>query len=109
MEIAFDSKALRTVCEVHDIAQTSLGDVVAHALRHRLADLRATTHVTDLPAGHPRPMDGADRDHMAIDLSDGYRLVIAANHRKNPTTKFKDVDWRRVSRVKIVRIENGHE
>jgi hypothetical protein len=108
LEFAFDSKALRTLCEDQTCATASLGDAVAHALRNRLADLRAATYAGDIPAGRPRPLDGSDRNDMAVDLCDGYRLVFAANHRKNPMTSSGEVDWQRVSRVKILRIENDH-
>jgi plasmid maintenance system killer protein len=108
LEFAFESKDLRTLCEDQARAKASLGDVAAHALKNRLADLRAATHAADLPAGRPRPLDESDRNQMAVDLSDGYRLVFAANHRQNPTAGSGEVDWQRVTRVKILRIDKEH-
>ena len=75
-------------------------------MKNRLADLRAATYVADLPAGRPQPLDGPDRGSLADELTDGHRVVLAANHRKNPITESGDIDWQRVSRVKILRIEN---
>jgi hypothetical protein len=39
-------------------------------------------------------------------LCDGYRIVFCANHNSIPTLKPNRVDWSKVSRVKILRIEN---
>ncbi len=106
MELAFDSKSLRAVCENEAEAKLELGATVAEILKHRLADLRAATSVKDLVAGRPRI--SADREHMIVDLCDGYRIVFKANHPKNPKSDTEDVDWERVSRIKILRIESDH-
>ena len=106
MELAFDSKSLRAVCESEAQAKLELGATVTEILMHRLADLRAATSTKDLVAGRPRI--GADRQHMIVDLCSGHRLVFKANHTNNPKTETEDVDWERVSRVKILRIESDY-
>lgn len=108
MELAFNSKSLRTICESERQAKLELGDAVAEILKHRLADLRAATSVKDLVAGRPRVLDGAALQQMVVDLRDGYRIVFTANHTKNPMTETGDLDWERVSRIKILRIERDH-
>ncbi len=104
MEIAFDTKHLRTICESEVQANHELGSEVAEILKHRLADLRAATSIKDLVAGRPRKLDDVNRQYMIINLRDGYGLVYCANHLKNPKTETGDLDWERVSRVKILRI-----
>jgi proteic killer suppression protein len=106
MEIAFESKSLRTVCESESQAKQELGDAVAAALKRRLADLRAATSINDLVAGRSRV--GNDRNKMMIDLCDGYRLIVQANHIKNPKLEGGGVNWKKVNRIKIVRIERNH-
>ena len=86
---------------------SELGTRVAEVLKRRLADIRAATSVEDLVAGRPRELAGSD-PHMIVDLSDGYYIVFGANHPNNPMTESGDLDWTRVSRVKILRIENDH-
>ena len=108
MELAFDSKSLRTICESERQAKLKLGDAVAEILKHRLADLRAAASVKDLIAGRPRRLYSASLQQMAVDLRDGYRLVFTANHAKNPMTQTGDLDWERVSRIKILRIEGDN-
>ena len=102
MELAFDSKLLRTICESEVHANRELGPMAAEALRHRLADLRAATSVKDLAAGRPRLLDDVGRQHMVIDLCDGYQMVFCANHPKNPVTESGNLDWPRINRVKIL-------
>lgn len=89
-------------------AKRQLGAKVAEILKHRLADLRAATSPKDLVASLPRELDSGDSQHMAVDLCDGYRIVFSANHSNNPRTETGDLDWARVSRIKILRIESGH-
>jgi hypothetical protein len=110
LELAFDSKALRAICENEINAKRDLGPEVAEILKHRLADMHAAPSPKDLVAGRPREQ-GSQRGQgqMVVDLCDGYRIVFCANHPKNPMTASSDLDWSRINRVKILRIdkENG--
>lgn len=104
MEIAFESKRLRTICESGKQAKSAFGEGVAEILMHRLADFRAAGTVKDIVAGHPRILDGKQGQCMVVDLVDGHRIVFAANHVENPVTEQGAFDWERVSRIKILRI-----
>jgi toxin HigB-1 len=81
---------------------------VSEALKHRLADLFAAASVSDLIAGRPRELEGNPSGRMALDLCDGYCVVFAANHTKNPVTETGGTDWKRVTRIKILRIGRDH-
>ena len=106
LEIAFASRSLRELCESAAKADRHFGAGVAQNLRRRLADLRAATTVKDLIAGRPRELEGARRRCFAVDLSESSRLVFCANHRVMPTLRSGDVNWSRIRRVKILRIEH---
>lgn len=105
LELAFAKKSLRLLCENKAKAEQSLGARIAKQLRQRLADMRAATCTTDLVAGTPRKLEGNRRQQMSVDICDGYRMIFCANHNSNPLLDSGDVDWTKVSRVKIVRIE----
>jgi hypothetical protein len=105
MEIAFDSKELRTICESEPAAQREYGLSVSEALRHRLADLRSASTVGDLVAGAPHPAGGPESEYLLVQLCEGYSLAFSANHRQNPETPNGQVDWSGVSRIKLLRIE----
>lgn len=109
LELAFNSKSLRTICESETHAKSELGLQGAEVLKHRLADLRAATSIKDLVVGRPSILNDADNQDIAIDLCEGHRLVFCANHPKNPVTKSGELDWLRVSRIKILRIERNYD
>ena len=109
LELAFESKALRAICESVAQAERELGSKVAEVLIHRLADLRAATSPKDLLAGRPKVLNDLSYECMAVDLYDGFRLVFRANHHpRNPLAGPGQVDWLKVSRVKILLIERDH-
>lgn len=108
MELAFDKKSLRELCENAEKAKRKFGVRVAEKLKRRLADLRAATSVKDLVAGRPRELEGTKYRHIAIDLCEDYRILFCANHNVIPVLESGDVDWSKVSRIKILRIERDH-
>jgi hypothetical protein len=105
LELAFESETLRTICEIEAQAKRELGSAVAETLKHRLADLRAAKSVRDLPVGQPHALGDRDREEMIIELCDGFGLVFKSNHTQRPSIGGDDIDWTRVTRVKILRIE----
>ena len=109
MELSFESRDLRAVCEFESEAQKELGARVAAVLKRRLADMRAATSIKDLVAGRPRELEGADGEFMVIDLSDGFWLVFAANHPRNSRTTSGELDWAKISRIKILKIETKND
>lgn len=109
MEVAFDSELLRSICEDQAVATKELGPAVAETLQRRLADLRAANAVNDLPAGHPRVSILEDDEYLLIDLSDGYVIALQVNHRRNPTNEGGELEWGRVSRLKVIRIGRNND
>lgn len=82
---------------------------MAEILKHRLADFRAATSPSEILAGKPRVLRDSDRELMAVDLRDGYWIEFSANHPNNPETETGEVDWTRVSRIKILQIGGGND
>jgi proteic killer suppression protein len=108
LDIAFASRAIRQLCEGEIEARRRLGARVASKLKRRLADLYAATRVTGFAVGRPHKLPGGRGDKMAIALDAGVKLVFCANHNVNPTTRSGTVSWRRVTRIKILSIENRY-
>lgn len=107
MELAFSTKALRTLCENEAAATQELGATRAGILKRRLADLRAAVSVSDLVVGNPR--EAADsNDNLEIDVGAGARLVFCTNHAVTPRLASGNVDWANVSRVRLLRIERDN-
>lgn len=106
MELAFATKSLRALCESGSRAKRELGITVAEQLKARLADLRAARHVTDVVAGRPHEIDGTSHREVAVDLGEDSHVVFCANHNMTPSLESGGVDWSKVSRIKILRIES---
>jgi len=104
VQIAFESASLRAICESEAQAAAELSPTIARALKNRLADMDAASYATDLIAGTPRQLAGADHGCMAVALADGLEIVFCSNHPRPPLTETGHVDWARVSRVRIMRI-----
>ena len=109
MEIAFESRHLRTICESQVDAQGELGARVAKTLQRRVADLRAAVSIYDLVAGNCRLLDRKSDQFVVIDLCDSSNIVLQANHPKNPLTKEGKPDWNVVRRVKIIQIGSNND
>jgi len=108
LELAFSSVQLRIICENESHAKKELGSEVALVLKRRLADLAAAKSIQDLVVGDLRYLDGLNKNQMTIDLCDGHRLVFSANHPTNLATSTHELNWQKVSRLKLLRIENEH-
>lgn len=105
LEISFADKSIRQLCENATIAKRKLGSEAAEKLKHRLADLRAVSSVKDLVAGRPREVEGT----IIVDLCNDYCIILCANHNSNPLLDTGAIDWSKVNRVKILRIEVNHD
>ena len=106
MELAFATKSLRDICESAERATQKLGPRVSEKLKRRLADLRAAVSVSDLIAGRPHELDGLQQRRVAVELGAGYHLIFSANHAVIPKLESGKMDWSKVTRVKLLRIES---
>jgi hypothetical protein len=104
MILAFETEELRTICEDPDVATTRLGAAIASQLRGRLADIRAATSISDLLVGNPR-LSGSCSENLSIDLDPEVYMVWTANHVTARTQPDGHIDWSRVSRVRLLKIE----
>jgi hypothetical protein len=74
-------------------------------LRDRLADMRAAECIGDLPLLILSPIRERLDTEAAITIGDGLTVVIKANHSKPPKFANGAVEWGRVDRILIQRIE----
>jgi hypothetical protein len=108
LDLAFETKNLREICEIEQTAIDQYGKNVAMILRHRLADLYAATSIYDILVGNPRLINNIDNHKiMVIDLADNYQIRICANHKNNPVLDNGNIDWTKVTRIRILQIERN--
>jgi hypothetical protein len=101
LELAFETKALRDICESEAIAKRTLGVKVADALRRRLSDFRSIDSFDELPFAKPKKSSNT----VKFDLPDDWQLVVTSGHGDNPKLTSGKIDWSKVTRLKIARIE----
>ena len=104
LELAFATRELRSACEDAACAEALYGQGVARALVGRIADLRAAGNPLELPIAE-RLCNSNAPEHIVITLAEGRTLVIGANHSKPPRVADGTLDWERVNRVIILRLE----
>jgi len=101
LELAFETKALRDICESEAIAKRELGAKVADALKRRLSDFRSVDTFDELPFAKPKKSSNS----FTFDLRDGWQLVVTGGHGDNPRLTSRKIDWAKVTRLKITGIE----
>ncbi len=103
LQLSFANRSLRDICESSAKANRKLGIDAANELRRRVADLRAATSVHDLLIGEPR---GIDENQIVLDVGTSFQIIFCANHNTMPRFESGEIDWSKVSRVKILEIES---
>ncbi len=98
LEIAFADESIREFCTKRLAAEAEFGVTVAKHLRARVADLRAADNVAELVTGNAR---AHGPDCYIIDIYKDWRLKFKANHSSNPRHANKQINWTRVTRIKI--------
>lgn len=106
MEISFQNRDIRTLCEDPDAASIRFGQAVAKDLMSRLADMDAAETIDELVVGNPSELHEDNLSNYKVEFGEGYRLVFCCNHIKNiPLSESGSIDWKRVTRIKILKIE----
>lgn len=105
MDLVFANKNIRHLCESYSKARKFFGDAVASKLASRLADIDAVVNASELKAGNPHELAGEQSGQLALELCDGYVLVLAAVSDGMSTVPKGAVDWRKATRAMVLRIE----
>lgn len=107
LEVAFQSRELRTTCESPARAKRELGEAASAALRRQLADLEAVETAAELLEIGLGFEDCARKLGLVrFHLNDGLYLYCEVNHRNVPMSG-RQVDWTKVTRLKVVDIRSG--
>ena len=104
MEVAFETRQLRSVCESQVVASREFAPAVVKTLMSRLADMRAASSIHDLIAGNARVLKVGGDMCLMVDLACDHYMLLSANHPRNPRCEQGELDWERVRRVKVLSI-----
>ena len=109
MYLSFDNKHLRKICEIKEFGIEQLGETVAKKLRTRLADIIAAGNIFDIIAGKPTVKGDFPYELLQLDLADNYKLLFCASNQKKHYLERGNLDWGRVNRLKLLKIERQNE
>lgn len=109
MELAFESRELRNLCESFHAAKRAIGEHGAALLIRRLADISASENMAEMmEVGLNVEPDEAVPGRFAVRLGESHILIGASGHLELPTTAGL-VDWAKVSRIRIIALEKIHD
>lgn len=106
MEIAFSSRALRSMCVSSTALKKTFGDDAGGAIRTFLSDIRAANNVEDIVNLGITTILTDDKS-IKFDVGSGIVVKAEINHAKPPLGPSGRVVWVKVYRLKLVGVEHG--
>ena len=80
-------------------------------LGRRLNELAAAENLEilrSLPQMHAHELSGNRAGQISLDIKQPYRLLIMPDHEETPRKKDGGLDWRQVTKIKILGVEDTH-
>ena len=111
MDILLRERKFEKQCNQQTELVRAQGGRRAQLIRARLDALRAATCLEDLRnvPGRLHELKGNRKGQLSYDLDHPYRLIFMPDHKPLPSTEDGGMDWRRVTAVRILGIEDTHE
>ena len=122
MEITFANERLQKLCEDSAAASKRFGTSSVKPLVARLKALRASTCVTDLVTGSPHPIKphttGGTKFRkvfsgyeylFSLKFDSKNRLVFQSIEDPQPLKESGEIDWSKVTKIRIVFLRDYHE
>lgn len=110
VDITFKSDRLREDLTEKRERRKSYGTSCAKKIKRRLDDLRAARCLQDfrhLP-GRCHELKGNLKGVLSLDVDHPYRLLFVPDHDPVPTKEDGGLDWKEVTAVQIIGIEDTH-
>ena len=114
MDISFKNKKLAKSFNEGTVLDKIHGPLRAGKIRIRMQELRAAESLMDFwppksPPGRCHELTGGKRSgQLSVDLDHPYRLIFIPDHEPVPKLEGGGLDWRRVTRIKIMGVEDTH-
>ena len=114
MDISFKNKKLEKEFSEGKRLEKVHGSLRAKKIRIRLAEFRAASSLYDFwpPKTGPsrcHELIGEYKGQLSVDLDHPYRLIFAPNHEPVPRNSDRGLDWKQVTAIMIIGIEDTHE
>ncbi|SBS24893.1 hypothetical protein MSP8887_00068 [Marinomonas spartinae] len=106
LELSFNSKSLRNICEnSNELANLFKDD--SNRLKNRISDLLSFNNMaefTQIFIKRVEKVKAGNTEMYQVNFGKNNYILIEASHIKNPTDDHGCIDWKSVNRIKIVSI-----
>ena len=115
MDISFKNKKLGKEFNEGKQLEKVHGSLRAKKIRLRMAEFRAAVCLYDFwppKSGNNRCHElkqGERKGQLSVDLDHPYRLIFIPNHNPVPKMPEGGLDWKQVTAITIIGIEDTHE
>lgn len=103
----FGDRKVQRACEDARLCAKRFGQLAA-SVQRRLVQLRAAEVLGDVAIGNPHPLSGNRSGQFAVTISKNYRLVFEPAVDPLPLTEDGDLDLTRVTRIRILEVDDYH-
>lgn len=111
MEVSFANRKLAKELADEKSIMRRYGTDNGRRICQRLADLVAAENLETLrflPQLRAHELTGDRAGQISVDVKHPYRLLILSDHDETPRKPDGGLDWKRVTRVKIIEIADTH-
>ena len=80
-------------------------------IARRLVELEAAENLEilrSLPQMRAHELSGDRAGQISLDVKQPYRLLIVPDHEETPRKKDGGIDWRQITKIKILGVEDIH-
>jgi proteic killer suppression protein len=112
MDIVFRNQKIQKEFNDERTLKRNRGDRQAKLIMRRLAELSAAENlevIRHLPGPRCHELKGGLSGHLSVDLDHPYRLIFVPGHEPLPVLPDGGLDWRQVTRVRILGVQDTHE
>ncbi len=111
MELSFANRKLARELADEKSIMRSYGADNGRRICQRLADLMAAENLETLrflPQLRAHELTGDRTGQISVDVKHPYRFLILPDHNETPRKPDGGLDWKRVTKVKIIEIADTH-
>ena len=112
MDILFQNRKLEKVCNNQSLLNRTYGQTCAKLIRQRLDDLRAADCLETMsffPRARCHELTGNRKGRLAVDVQYPYRLIFEPAHDPIPKKVDGGLDWKIITVIRILDVENYHD
>ncbi len=112
MDIVFRNQKIEKEFNDERALRRNRGERQSKLIMRRLAELSAADNleaIRHLPGPRCHELKGDLSGHLSVDLDHPYRLIFVPGQEPRSVLPNGGLDWRQVSRVKILGVQDTHE